>query len=142
MGRVTAVTKGYEVGWFIGTTKVAWHKMMNIRFTATTRDATGDALMIVAIQHKGTDSLPTEFLRLRSVGDGYRFSADRTRDGKTNTVSVHHQMFAAMGTVKGDVHNPFLMTAPSTHMNRRTMLSIAHDVNITSPACAPINTAT
>ena len=78
---------------------------MHIRFTAATCDTTGNALMIVAVQDDGANLLPTKLLHLRSVGDGYHSSADRTRDSKTNTVSIYHQTLAAVGTVEGDVNH-------------------------------------
>jgi hypothetical protein len=105
MGGVTTVAKGHQVGQFIRAAEVTGHQVMNVRFTATTCDTTGNALMIVAVQDDGANLLPTKLLRLRSVRDGYRSTADRTRDGKTNTVSIHHQMLAAVWTVEGDVNH-------------------------------------
>jgi hypothetical protein len=77
--------------------------MMHIGFTTATSDATGKTLMIVAVEHHGANLLPTELLRLRGIGDGYLSTANRTRDGETKTFSVHHQMFTAVGAIKGDV---------------------------------------
>lgn len=103
MRDVAAIAKGHQVGKLIRAAEVARHQAVYICFTAATCDATGNALMIVAVEDDGANLLPAKLLRFRSVRDGYRLGADRTRDEKTNALNVHHQMFAAVGAVKGDV---------------------------------------
>lgn len=117
MSGMTAIAKRYKIGGVILTTEVARHQVMNVRLTAITSDATGNALIIVAVQDDGANMLPTKLSCFWGVRNDQRISADWASNRKTGTFRIHHQMFAAVWAVKGDVNHERGLAA--ARMSRR-----------------------